>query len=140
MRFFILFWCILGLLIPSVYAADEHDRFRKGLELADEGEIEEAIQELQGAVQDGEAHADVYLALGILSEKAERDFQALEALLNAQKLNPSLASIPFALALLYEKLDLPEKAIGSWKKFIALTGNKKLIKLAKKHIYFLENK
>ena len=117
MRFFILFLCVLGLLIAPASAADEYDRFRKGIELADEGEIEEAIHELQGAVQDGEAHADVYLALGILSEKADRDFQALEALLHAQKLKPSLASIPFALALLYEKIDLPEKAIGSWKKF-----------------------
>lgn len=137
---YLLLWIIIVTSLPIFSGADEvRDHYRKGLELADAGELKEAIQELQEEVRNGDGTTNVYLALGILSEKVGQDFQALEALLNAQKLNSLLASIPFSLALLYEKLELHYKAIMAWKKFISLSDDKELKRMAKKHIKFLEN-
>lgn len=134
-------WIVLicGLcIVSSAFADDVIDHYRKGLELADAGELEAAIQELQSAVQAGDADVEVYMALGILSEKTGKNSEALEALLHAEEISPSQASVQFALALLYEKLDLPEKAISTWKRFIPLSKDSELIQLAKRHIRFLE--
>ncbi|MFH1380523.1 MAG: tetratricopeptide repeat protein [bacterium] len=136
----VLICCFLLLSSTYVQAEQTQDHYTKALELADAGEINEAIQELQAAVQDDEADENVYMALGLLSEKSGKDIQALEAFLKAEELDPRMDSVYFALGLLYEKLKLPDKAAESWNTFIALSKNNELKRVAKKHIKFLTEK
>lgn len=133
--------CIVGIIVGvQLQTGYAQSRYGKALDLADSGKWEEAIQELQEIIRDDEADQNVYLALGILSEKSGRDLQALEALLNAQEIDPEMVSAAFALGLLYEKLKMPKKAVAEWKTFIQLSKDKELLHVAKKHILFLEKK
>jgi tetratricopeptide (TPR) repeat protein len=118
--------------------AGSQDHYSRGLELADSGELEEAIQELEQAIQYDDKDARVFFTLGLLYERNQTDTQALETLLRAQRMDPRMESIAFALALLYEKMNFPDKAIPLWHQFIGLSKNHDLIQIARKHILFLE--
>ena len=108
-----------------------------GLALAEAGELERAILELQKAVKVDNSDADAYYALGMLLERTGKDTEALEALLHSVRLNPAHASALFGLALLYEELDRPDDAVAAWKKFSAVSNDRELLELAQKHIRFL---
>ena len=112
------------LLIREAQDPSRKRAFGKmGFKLTNLDALEETKSDLEGQ-----------LSPSILSEYG----RAREHLVKSLKLDPSQGSTYFALALVDEKLKNYPEALENWNKFLVLTKNNKLKKIAQKHIDLLE--
>ncbi len=127
-------YAILGF--SSVRAQDEG--LKKGLTLLNQGNFDEAIVVLRQEVDKNPQEPEGHVALGIsYLEKGENSL-AQDHLQKAAQLDPNTVTASYTLAMLYEKEQELTKAIEEWKKVLALTKDKDLKELARKHIRHLE--
>lgn len=108
--------------------------FKKGLELANKGQYDQAIIELQKALELNINDAQAKSVLGTIYAYKNMDTEAIKTLKEALKLNPKLAIAHYTLGMIYEKKSLFKEAINEWTQFMELTSNEDLRKLAQKHL------
>ena len=101
-----------------------------GVRLFHEGRDAEAERKLREAVRHAEAAgiADARLAstlyqLAVLAQADHRWTDADEHYRRALALAPMLPDTQVSLALLYERLGLPRKALGCWRRYLQLSPN-----------------
>lgn len=131
----------VALILLAVLLAPARAGFlEEGLDLANEGKLEEALKKLEQAVKKSPQSAEALVALGLVNLRAKRYEKAEEALLSASKIVPNSAAVYYALGLLYEKLEEAKKAIAAWQGFLKLAPNQELRELARRHIQLLESR
>lgn len=115
--------------------SDEVETYlRDGIEFANQGQYNDAIKELNKALELDETDINTLCALGTVYVYKDMYEEAIETLRKAIKID-SKASVPYyVLAMVYEKQGEYKKAVVQWRNFIKVSSNKELVKVAKKHI------
>ncbi len=147
LRYIILCLLILVLTAASNWAedkqslvSDEIDAYlRDGIEFANQGQYDDAIQKLNKALELDETDINTLCTLGTVYVYKDMYEEAIKTLKKAIKIDAK-ASVPYyVLAMIYEKQGKHKKAIIQWKKFIKVNSDKELIKAAKKHLQRLKD-
>ncbi|MFH1282557.1 MAG: tetratricopeptide repeat protein [bacterium] len=129
----------LQLVFVSSVCISQENYYHKALSLIDNEKLEEGLEYLQKHLEEHTEDADAYFTLALVLNRLKEYEKAEEYLNQSLMLSPRQASTYFALALLSEKMNAHSKALESWYKFVMLTKNSKLKKIAKKHIQLLES-
>jgi tetratricopeptide (TPR) repeat protein len=123
---------VLGKLTPAeireaipqnATAMSLYGRYRE-----DTGSIDEALDAYLNALSlmkiDGKSSPEIYLRIGFVYEKKESFHQALAFYEEGAAENPANHSLIFSLARLYDRLNMPHKAIGYYERVLLLVpGN-----------------
>jgi tetratricopeptide (TPR) repeat protein len=126
--------------MQSLAADSAAQRFRAGLAYERLGRLEDAYTELQlGAVLAPDDPL-MALALGTVALRLSRYDVAQRALETSISVDARSIASYYQLALLYEKQNVPERAIDSWHRFIDLNQDEVLKGMAKKHLRLLETR
>ncbi len=120
--------------LATLLFAEEPISFQRGLILANTGQYQSAIIELNKVIEMEPGHTTAYLVLGICyTETGEYD-KAVQSLEKIKDKLPESEVLHYTLALLYEKEEKWREANLSWQKFLSLTGDKELKEIARKHL------
>ena len=120
--------------VPNVEIQDVRTTINRGIALANEGKLDEAIPLLEKMAIIAPDSYQTQLALGSAYLTKREYSKAQKALETAERLEPTLASTHFALALLSEKLGKHETAALQWKQFLSHDVDEKARELAEKHL------
>jgi tetratricopeptide (TPR) repeat protein len=126
------FWWMAG----TAFGAADH--YQTGLAYERLGRYSEAYTELQLAANLNPEDAMVATALGIVATRLGNYDEALRALEHSITLEAASCASYFELAFLYEKKNMPERAVESWNRFLALSQDEPLKRIARKHIVYLQ--
>jgi tetratricopeptide (TPR) repeat protein len=88
--------------------------------LQEQGKTEEALQQLESAIQRNPANAELHYYLGTIYEEAGRYDEALAALTQATQKAPENANFLFRLGIVYDKHKNKEASIATMRRVIAL--------------------
>lgn len=132
---------MLVIFLPgTIFAEETISQMIKGIEHINAGKYEEALSEFKFIIDSGTAISNVRLCMGICYLNQGKFGDAEIELEQEIKLNPSSPQSYHFLAMISEYRGEKQKALDCWRKFIELTGNKKLKKSAVKHIKHLKEK
>lgn len=121
------------LLATSLFA-EEPVSFQRGLILANTGQYQSAIVELNKVIEMEPGHTTAYLVLGICYTETSEYDKAVQSLEKIKDKLPESEVLHYTLALLYEKEKKWREADLSWQKFLSLTKDKELKEIARKHL------
>lgn len=123
------FFCLL--FVSSVYASSRY--LEETLQLINDGKNDEAIEIIKLNLIENK-YADNYVLMGIAYVEKNDSKNAEENFKKALELDIKTVSAHYMLAMLYEKEKRYELSIEKWEKICKYTKNKKLKKLAIKHL------
>lgn len=123
------FFCFL--FVSSAYASSQY--LEETLQLINDGKNDEAIALIKLNLIDNKS-ADNYVLMGIAYLEKNDSVNAEENFKKALELDRKTVSAHYMLAMLYEKEKRYEQSIEKWNKICKYTKNKKLKKLAIKHL------
>jgi tetratricopeptide (TPR) repeat protein len=132
---------LLGvLLLGGIAHADDGvaARYRTGLAYERLGRLDEAYTQLQLGSVLAPTDGPMSLALGIVALRLGRYEVAQRALEQSITVDANSIASYYALALLYEKQAMTERAIDSWHRFLDLNQDDLLKTQAQKHLRVLE--
>jgi tetratricopeptide (TPR) repeat protein len=112
--------------------------FRTGLAYERLGRYEDAYTELQLASNLDPHDPQIAVALGVLANRLSRIDEAQRALEHSIALDANSCASYYALALIYEKKGLADRALESWQRFVGLTQDEALKNIGRKHIAYLQ--
>jgi tetratricopeptide (TPR) repeat protein len=127
-----------AFLFAAAIAFGSADHYQTGLAYERLGRYPEAYTELQLASNLSPEDAQVAAALGIVATRLGNYEEALRALEHSITLEAGSCASYFELAFLYEKKNMPERAVESWNRFLALSQDEPLKRIARKHIAYLQ--
>lgn len=105
--------------IPAGHKA-AFDFYKSGREQFGMGNLEGAIQAYQKALEIEPSYADVYLSLGHVYVRQQKDQEAIKALKEAVRFNPEMDEAYYGLGLGYFRLGKMKEAAQAFKKTVAL--------------------
>lgn len=130
-----------SLLVPAVamaaitsWAGTSQDLVREGLQQANEGKNNLALQTLRQATEADPTNAAAQTALGMVALQTQQFDVAQSALERAVTLDPKAQTALYSLAMLYEKLKRYSEARYAWQRFLNLGPSTDLATLARRHL------
>ena len=130
----------LMLLSVSVFAQTADEYFKRGIEAAHHGHIENAIENLKKALELSPGLADYHLNLGVLYAN-KKDYESAVTEIQASiKSNPSNAMSHYVMAMLLEKKKDRAGAVSEWETVLRLNPADDLAETANKHIKHLKER
>lgn len=123
------FFCLL--FVSSAYASSQY--LEETLQLINDGKNDEAIEIIKLNLIENKS-ADNYVLMGIAYLEKNDSANAEVNFKKALELDKKTVSAHYMLAMLYEKEKRYEQSIEKWNKICKYTKNKKLKKLAIKHL------
>ena len=131
---------LLMLLSVSVFAQTADEYFKKGIEAAHHGHLDNAIENLKKALELSPGLADYHLNLGVLyANKKDYDnaVTEIQASINA---NSSNSMSHYVMAMLMEKKKDKVKALSEWETVLRLKPANDLEETAEKHIRHIKER
>ncbi|MFH1783361.1 MAG: tetratricopeptide repeat protein [bacterium] len=131
----VLLLTVTCLFISGVsLAGDAAGYLRQGIDFANQGLYDEAINALQQALELDETDVSTLSALGTVYMYQGKSPDAIKTLQKAIEADPEAAVPHYVLAMIYETQSVYQKSVKHWKNFIELSTDEALKKEAKKHI------
>jgi len=100
-------------------------------------ELTKTAAELEEAIKQQPANAELYIKLGFTYTRLERADDAQRAFENAARLAPGKAITHYMLGLIYEKKGLKDKAISAWTACLQTAVEPQMRETARKHLHHL---
>jgi tetratricopeptide (TPR) repeat protein len=94
-------------------------------QLADMGQVDQAVSDVRGMLKGGAEDREVYMRLGIIYTRAKRWNEAMDALAKAEQLstkNDDKAAIYFSRGDLYQRQKMFDQADAEFRKVLAITS------------------
>ncbi|OGQ58122.1 MAG: hypothetical protein A3J24_06200 [Deltaproteobacteria bacterium RIFCSPLOWO2_02_FULL_53_8] len=125
--------------VEDIAKAKEH--FMKGVQLARSGKIDEAIKEYEASITINPNSPEALSNLGYALYDKGLIGPAIDAQVDAIKINPELANAYFGLGLAFEANKDKKNAIEAWKQYVARAEpHSKYWMVAQEHIAKLEGR
>lgn len=131
---------MLAFTLHDAFADDIGKQMEKCIENINQDKYQEALLGLKYIDNLNKKTPNLHLCSGICFLNLKQFDNAVKEFKQEIKLYPSSSYPYYFLAMIYEYRNEKQKAIDYWQKFIKLTKNKKLKKLAAKHIKCLKGK
>lgn len=125
---------ILLVMTGLLYCAETaEDYIKKGLEAANNGNYDQAIEYLKKAVDLDPKKTEAHFNLGVVYANKKDYDNAIKEIDEAIKANSNNISAHYVMAMLQEKKKEKEKALAEWKKVLDLNPDKDMKEVAEKH-------
>lgn len=121
---------------PSARAQSAGDQCVSG-KCPGAGEPGKTAAELELAVRQRPADAELHIRLGFAYARLEKADEAQKAFENAVRLDPKKAIAHYMLGLIYEKKGLREKAVAAWTACLENAADPHMRETALKHLHHL---
>lgn len=125
---------VLLLMAGLAYCEEKaEDLIKKGLDNANNGKYDEAIENLKKAIDLDPKKTEAHFNLGVVYANKKDYDNALKEMEETLKINSGNVNAHYIMAMIYEKKKDKEKALAEWGKVTSSGPEKTMKEVADKH-------